>query len=1029
MNRYELTELLKGTWAIDQKFAMLHFGHVANFLEGKFIYEQVPESSASKPFAQNSNNKYSAYDEAPKGSVAIIPLNGVMTKYSQTCGPVGTSIISQRILEASRHKNIGAVIIQIDSGGGSVNSINPLVEAIESAKKSKPVIAFVDDVMASAALMSGSHADLIIASHEMAEIGSLGVMAHFADYTPVAKKEGVIFHKIYADQSSDKNKAYDKALEGDYTLLKEKELNPLAQSAIENLKKLRGDKITDNSVYSANMFFAKDAVKIGLIDEIGNLEYAVRRASELANIKNPKSNSRNINSNHNKAMDKKTIPALMFVLGLDMLESNDDKFNLSADQVKELQTHFAENYGKTLMFTGGTFNDDGSADFTKKGLLNLNAIFTEAMATKNIDARKAGQSAIDELKKANATKVAELEEKIKKLGEEPENMDLPGKPGGEISDFRKNATGINAIGAERPWNEAAIAKAEGDKAKLNFLLAQDWTDKYTDTLVSDIEKFADTGIDIGDMNDVLGAYYREVDPNITDMMVEGESITKIFPMRSTGTQDIYAHITSYITEHLQPRNSGKWAEKGSNQFAAEEVRLKPWEVTRTFKREEMQQFMTSWLATKTKGTDPYQSPFVMWFVAYIKRHIALVERPKNAILGVYATPEKDVPGASINSMDGALKTLQNLIAENRILVFKVGKGEYLDVNSSGDLNRNHVYYKIDDMIQRMPKLLRDGEKWNVLMSKEDYRQRNIFIKNNLASDANFQKQEAAINRNNFSYTPVPYMPDGLYIITLHKNGTQLFRDKSDDNRIYIERSKRNTDIHMDGAYGFIFHLTGKKFDTHQELIDSKGEYQRIFTNGEFGAYTSIPMDVDDATPSVAVHNVLMTAENTGTTTITSFDDAIVGQTIYVIGGSSVNPSRILASNTKFIGVDYNIIFNENVIAGFEVMEGGKFTLIELYDQNNHSAIQFDADDATPSVADGYLFITSNQNTSGNEEITDFEDAQVGKTFKVIGGGGTNPSKINKAGKFANISANWTGTDGEEIILKKRTFGDFVEVNE
>jgi len=1027
MTRYELIESLGGKWAINEEYANGFVGSVINSLTGKFEFAQQKEPIANKPHLLGSLSG-SSYDDAPKGSVAIIPLRGAMTKYDQFCGPVGTATVAERIKKAASHKNISAIIIEGETGGGAVNSINVLKEAILKAKQQVPVLGFVNEIVASAGLMTFAYLDLIIASHKKAQIGSLGVMAAWFDFTKSYDAKNIIYHKVNADQSYDKNKAFDEANEGKYQRLKDEELNPLAIHYINEMKSLRGDKITDKSVYSANMFYADKALEIGLIDEIGNIEYAVQRASELAKIKNTK--SRNINSNfNNKAMDKKTIPALMFVLGLQSLESADGKFNLSAEQIGELQTNFLENYQTHLSFTGGTFHDDGSADFTEKGLLALNLIFTEAMATKGIDAAKASQDKITEMERKFQEEKAAYEDKIAKLSDEPENLDLPPIQGGQISDFRKNAVGINAIDTNRPWNEAALAKAKGDKRTYNFLLSQEWTEKHTQTLVADIEKFADTGIDITDMNDLLGAHYREVDPSIADMMVEGENISKIFPMRSTGIQDIYAHITSYITEHLQPRNKGKWAEKGSNQFAAEEVRLKPWEVTRTFKREEMQQFMTSWLATKIKGTDPYQTPFVMWFVAYIKRHIALVERPKNAILGVYAEPAEDIPGASINSMDGALKTLQNLIEENRILVFKVGKGNYTEITDNGDLNKNHVYYKIDEMIQRMPQLLRDSEKWRVLMSKEDYRQRNIFIKNNLASDPNYQKQEAAISREGFTYTPVSYLPNGLYIITLHKNGTQLYREKADDNRIYIEKSKRNTDIHMDGAYGFIFHLTGKKFSTHQELIDSKGEYQRIFTNGEFGPYTSIPVDADDISPSVKMHNVLMTSENTAATVITTFDDAVVGQRIYVIGGSNTNASQILAANTNFIGIANDITFNENVIAGFEVTTGGKFTLIELYDGNSQAAVEFDADDATPDIADGYLFITSNQNTAGNEEITDFDNAQIGKTFKIIGGGGTNPTEINKAGKFTYISANWVGTTGNELVLQKRTFGDFVEVNE
>jgi len=1024
MNKFQLLELLKGYWAIDQKYAMLHFGSVANFIQGNFMYEKANEALASQPYASGPGTERSSFNDAPEGSVAVIPVMGVMTKNDQFCGPVGTATIASRIKQATDSKNINAIVLAFDSGGGGVNSIPPLADAIETAKSSgKPVVSFVDDTMASAALMAGSHANLIIAAHDMAEIGSLGVMAHFADFQPVSEKEGIVFHKIYADQSSDKNKTFDDALKGDYKLLKEKELNPLAQAAIDKMKKQRGDKITDASVYSANMFFAKEAVKIGLIDEIGNLDYAINRASELASGKKTKANHNNSTHSKTRKMNKKTLPALMMILGLESLEaSTEGKYNLSAEQIQTLQTNFADNYAKQLIFKGASFDEDGSAELSEDALHALNSTFTQAMLEKN---KTAGTD--KDLK--HADQLAKLQAKIDKMGGEPEDLDLGNIEGKKLSDFTKNATGVNAIDDSRPWNAAALAIAEGRRQESYAFSASGITDEHIETFIADYRK-AESKIDIEQMNEELGAFHREVKPEIQSMLVASEEISRLFPWHSTGIKDEYTRISSYITEHLQPRNPGDWADKGSDEFQAESDKLKNWEVTRTYRKEQMFQFIQSWLATKTKGTDPYQQSFLDWFISHMMQQISLVERPINAIRGVYVTPEANKPGRSINSMDGLFKTLQRLISQNRILPMKVGKGTYSHLNETEDeINKDHIFYKINDMIMMLPQNLRDAYLWDIYISKHDQRERNKFIKHVLASDANYKEQEKANSFDNFTIVPVPHWQDGLIIITLKKNAIQLYRDKNDDNRIYVEKLKRNTHVHMDGAYGFMFPMTGKKFETLAELKQAKYQFQRIFTNAEFGAYTSEPLKADVTAPSVKNHNVLLTAENTTATTLTTIADAIVGQTVYIIGGSDVNPSKILKTNTAFIGLKEDIVFTAGTVVAFEMTDVGKFTLTALADSSNNSAILFDADDDKPSVGGGYLFITSAENTAGNAAITDFANAQVGKRFKVIGGGGAEPSTIAKSGKFAHISTAWTGTAGEEIILQKRTFGDFVEVTE
>lgn len=1042
MDRYSFLADLSGRWAIHEQTARSFFPTISGVLAGNH-FDKGDEPLKNRPyisgvsveeFLPGNNSDTSDYDNAPKGSIAIIPLNGVMTRHSQFCGPVGMETMGKRIVEAASHQNISGVIIQADTGGGAMNAINPLKEAILSAKSFVPVIGFVDERLASAGLMALNHCDTLIASNNLCEIGSLGVMAAFQDFQPSKESDGIIFHKMYSDLSPLKNKSMEEALKGNYKRFIEKELNPAAEEAIAEFKSLRT--VSDDDVFKGEMFYAKNALEIGLIDHIGNLEFAVKFTSDMANKKQsatPQSqiNNRQANNLTPTNMNPKDIQVLLLAVGLSALEGKDDQFTLNAEQVTALENHFSKNHDAKFSNAGFSFDTEGNATANAETLIALNGTMTELMLTSmeaKQDARKADlKQAQEDFDKKLASQEKEFKDKLVEMGADPEKLDAKPTSGQNLTmkDYIKNATGFNKISADRPWNQAAAAKVQGHKAAFNSILANGISDSHVKTFIADFEKAA--SIDTTNMDAELGSYFREVAPDINEIYPDGEEISAIFPFASSGTQDIFTQISSYVSEHLQARNGGEWADKGSNEFQAESVRLKPWEVTRTFKREQIQQFMTNWLATKTKGTDPYQESFLMWFINYFRKAISTAERPRNAILGVYVVPATDVPGKSVHSMSGALKTAQDLVNDKIILPFKVGKGNYDILDSAGNVNKNHVFYKIEAMIKLMPQLRRDGWPWTVLMSKEDYRERNIFIKKGLAFDPNYQDQEKAFEYTGFSYKAVPYWPNGLYLITLEKNGIQLYRDKADDNRMHVERLKRNTYVHMDGASAFMFPITGKQFETEDELIASKGAEQFIFTNAEFGAYTPVDLLAGDTTPSVVVHNVLRTAENAGATVITTLDDSVVGQAIYIIGGSDTNPSTIASANTNFIGLTADITFNEGVVAKFIVTATGKFTLVDLYEQGEVGAIQFTADDATPSVSGGQLFITNTENTTGNEGITDFDDTEVGVQFTVLGGGGTFPSVITKAAKFAQISATWTGTDGESITLQKRTDGLFVEV--
>lgn len=85
---------------------------------------------------------------------------------------------------------------------------------------------------------------------------------------------------------------------------------------------------------------------------------------------------------------------------------------------------------------------------------------------------------------------------------------------------------------------------------------------------------------------------------------------------------------------------------------------------------------------------------------------------------------------------------------------------------------------------------------------------------------------------------------------------------------------------------------------------------------------------------------------------------------------------------------------------------------------------FAADDATPSVADGSIFMTGD-NTAATA-ITDLDDVVVGSQITILGGGGTNASTIDNSGYYS-LSAAWTATVGTYIVLYVRADNDYVEL--
>jgi len=296
---YLLSQILRSTWAMLPREALAHHVIISRMLNRDWDgWDQTIDlNKARNPLpvliydhkkgvmteAAAGDGEGSVFDSAPEGSTAIIPLKGTMIKYG-TISSYGTEEIAAVMRDAVSHKNIDSIVLDIDSGGGAVDAIAPMLAVVNDARKSgKPVVSN-GDLVASAAYYVASATDAIVASNDISsEFGSIGVMMHFADVRPMWEEKGVKFHTIYAPESDYKNRPFELALEGKYEEIKKEELSPLAQKFQSDVKKGRGDKLDTGveGILNGKMFFSNDAVKNGLIDEVGSMERSVELAKEI----------------------------------------------------------------------------------------------------------------------------------------------------------------------------------------------------------------------------------------------------------------------------------------------------------------------------------------------------------------------------------------------------------------------------------------------------------------------------------------------------------------------------------------------------------------------------------------------------------------------------------------------------------------------------------------------------------------------------------------------------------------------------
>lgn len=283
--------ILQSQWAIDYQYALNFAPLVTRLLDpDKQAFDQAAEEKPEAIITYMDENggryshNYKDPENLPSNSVAVIELIGAFTKYGGRCN-YGTDEVAAIINMALANKKVIGAVLVVDSGGGAVNAVPPLMESLSA--RTKPMVAFCD-TCGSAAYWTAAHCDYIMASNTIsAAFGSIGVMFSLADVRPKLEKDGYKIHTIYAPESQHKNEAFELLLQGKYDMIKNEMMSPLARKFQASVRAFRGARLKEEvtGVLTGKMFYAEQAIEVGLADAIGNLQSAQEKVRELAEDK------------------------------------------------------------------------------------------------------------------------------------------------------------------------------------------------------------------------------------------------------------------------------------------------------------------------------------------------------------------------------------------------------------------------------------------------------------------------------------------------------------------------------------------------------------------------------------------------------------------------------------------------------------------------------------------------------------------------------------------------------------------------
>ena len=215
-------------------------------------------------------------------NVAVIYADGDIVDGDDYMNIAGDRFVLE-INKAARDKSIKAVVLRVNSPGGSVAASVKIRAALDSLQARKPLVASFGNYAASGGYWISNGCDKIFADANTIT-GSIGVFSMIPEFSKVTKKVGVNFETIGSNKHSDMYslmRPFDKA-ELDYQQASVEDIYESFVNLVADGRKMAPSAV--DAIAQGRVWMGSDALEIGLVDEIGTLQDAIAYAASLAGI-------------------------------------------------------------------------------------------------------------------------------------------------------------------------------------------------------------------------------------------------------------------------------------------------------------------------------------------------------------------------------------------------------------------------------------------------------------------------------------------------------------------------------------------------------------------------------------------------------------------------------------------------------------------------------------------------------------------------------------------------------------------------
>jgi len=211
--------------------------------------------------------------------VSIVRMEGTMVTGDYVdAETIGSEVVGRELREAADDPMVEAIVLRVNSPGGTPAAAQEIIGDLEYAKTRKPVVVSMGDVGTSAAYYVCAHADRIYANPDTFTAG-IGVVWKFSDISRWMEKEGYNVSVIKSGSKKDMGST-SRPLSGEEEEYAQQVVTGSFENFITDVTSQRV--IARSDIEDGRVIRGADAVKINVVDELGNLNDAIDGAKRLA---------------------------------------------------------------------------------------------------------------------------------------------------------------------------------------------------------------------------------------------------------------------------------------------------------------------------------------------------------------------------------------------------------------------------------------------------------------------------------------------------------------------------------------------------------------------------------------------------------------------------------------------------------------------------------------------------------------------------------------------------------------------------